>query len=1036
MSLSSLSIERPVLATVLSITIVLFGLIGFTFLGVREYPSVDPPIVTVSTSYTGANSDVIETQITEPLESSINGIAGIRSLKSVSRDGRSTIIVEFNIDINLEDAANDVRDRVSRAQRNLPLDCDPPVVTKADANSDPIMAISIRSSSKDILQISDIASNVFKERLQTIKGVSEVMIWGEKKYSMRMWMDPRKLALYGLTPLDVKNALNRENIELPSGRIEGRSTELTVRTLGRLYRTEDFNNLIIKDDGTNVVRFKDLGYSELFPENERSSLKRDNEIMVMVVIIPQPGANYIEIADECYKRINEISRDIPSDYEVALGFDSTIFIRASINEVEETIITAFILVVLIIFLFLRDWRTTLIPIIAIPISLIGTFFIMYLFNFSINVLTLLGIVLAIGLVVDDAIVVLENIYKKVEQGMPSFQAGKEGTKEIFFAVIATTIALAAVFLPIMFLQGITGRLFREFGIVIAGAVVISAFVALTLTPMLSSRFIKKSDKHNKFYNLTEPFFLWLNDIYKNSLNKFMRYRWISFIIIIISGIAIFFFGTSLPSELAPIEDRSEYRIVLSGAEGRTFDYMEEKINVIVDTLLNNIPEKELIVSITSPGFGASSSVNSGFIRIGLVQPEYRQASQMDIAQRTTKIISQFTDLKAFVVQSQTIGSSRGGLPVQFVIQAPNLNKLKDVIPIFMEKASKNPTFAMADVDLKFNKPELVVDINRNKARDLGVSTQDIAQTLQSAFSGQRFDYFIMNGKQYQVIGQLLRIDRTQPVDVTSLYVKNNVGNLIQLDNLISLRENSSPPQLYRFNRFSSATISASLAPGKTIGDGIKAMEQIAKETLDESYLTALDGPSKDFVESSSSLFFTFFLALVLIYLVLSAQFESFRDPFIIMFTVPLAIAGALFSLTFFNQTINIFSEIGMIMLIGLVTKNGILIVEFANQQRERGLGIIEAVTESAVLRLRPILMTSFSTILGTLPIALAVGSGAGSRKSMGIAVIGGLIFSTILTLYVIPAIYSYFTDKKLHLIIADKKLNEQEISQTNVELVS
>jgi multidrug efflux pump len=1026
MSLSSLSIERPVLATVLSITIVLFGIIGYTYLGIREYPSVDPPIITVSTNYTGANSDVMETQITEPLESSINGISGIRSLKSVSRDGRSTITVEFNIDIDLEDAANDVRDRVSRAQRNLPPDCDPPVVTKADANSSPILAISVKSNSRNILQITDIAENVFMERLQTVSGVSEVNIWGSKRYSMRMWMDPRKLALYGLTPIDVKNALNRENIELPSGRIEGKNTELTVRTLGRLYKTEDFNNLIIKDDGNNVVRFKDLGYSELFPENERSLLKRDGEAMVNVVIIPQPGANYIEIVDECYKRINEINKDLPEDIETLLGFDSTIFIRASIKEVEETIITAFVLVILIIFVFLRDWRTTLIPIIAIPISLIGTFFIMYLFNFSINVLTLLGIVLAIGLVVDDAIVVLENIYKKVEQGMSPIQAGIEGSSEIFFAVIATTIALAAVFLPIMFLEGITGRLFREFGVVIAGAVIISAFVALTLTPMLSTKLLKRTTQHNRFYNWTEPFFVWLADFYRSTLNSFMKVRWISIIIVVVSGFLIYLLGSKLPTELAPLEDRSDFRVIVSGTEGSTFDYMNEKINIIVDSITSKTPEKASILSVTSPGFGASSSVNSGFVRVALVSPEFRKATQAEIALRTTKLVSQFTDVKAFVLQEQSIGSSGGGLPVQFVIQAQNLTKLKQMIPKFMIKAAQDPTFAMADVNLKFNKPELIVEINRDKARDLGVSTQDIAQTLQSAFSGQRYDYYIMNGKQYQVIGQLLRADRTSPIDVTSLYVKNNIGELIQLDNLITLKENSSPPQLYRFNRFSSATISASLAPGKTIGDGIEAMNKIAENVLDDTFLTALDGPSKDFKESSSSLVFTFILALILIYLVLAAQFESFRDPFIIMFTVPLAIAGAVLTLFYFSETLNIFSEIGMIMLIGLVTKNGILIVEFANQQKTRGLKVIEAVTESAVLRLRPILMTSLSTILGTLPIALAVGSGAGSRRAMGIAVIGGLIFSTILTLYVIPAIYSYFSGDTKETIL--ENMNPESIS--------
>ncbi|MBX3044477.1 MAG: efflux RND transporter permease subunit [Candidatus Kapabacteria bacterium] len=1011
MSLSSLSIRRPILATVMSITIILFGIIGYTYLGVREYPSVDPAVITVSTTYIGANADVIETQITEPLEGSINGIAGIRSIKSVSRDGRSTITVEFNIEVDLENAANDVRDKVSRAQRSLPPDCDPPVVSKADADSGPILAVNLRSSSRNLLELTEIAQNVFKERMQTIDGVSEVNIWGSKRYSMRMWMDPKKLAIYGLTPLDIKNALNRENIELPSGLIEGRNTELTVRTLGRLYTVDDFNNLIIKDNGYSVVRFKDVGYSELFPENERTLLKRDGEAMVNVVVVPQPGANYINIVDECYKRIDIISRDLPDDVETLLGFDQTEFIRESIAEVKQTIFIAFFLVILIIFLFLRDWRTTLIPIIVIPIALIGSFFIMYIFNFSINVLTMLGLVLAIGLVVDDAIVVLENIYKKIELGMKPVEAGVAGAAEIFFAVIATTIALVAVFLPIMFLEGLTGRLFREFGVVIAGAVIISSFVALTLTPMLSTKLLRRREKQSKIYEISEPFFVGLTDLYRSSLDWFMTKRWLAFVVILASGGMIYFIGAGLQSELAPMEDRSEMRIVVNGAEGSTYEFMGNYINKLYREIDDNLPEKESIITITSPGFGASSSVNSGFIRIKLIKPEQRQQSQAQIADRISKIAKKNNDARAFVIQEQSIGTRRGGLPVQFVIQAQNIEKLKEFLPKFIEASEKDPTFELVDVNLKFSKPEIVIEINRNKSRDLGVSTQDIALTLQAAFSGQRFDYFVMNGKQYQVIGQLLRESRSMPVDLTSLYVKNSRGDLIQLDNLITIKERSSPPQLFRFNRFSSATVSASLASGKTIGDGILAMEKISKEILDDTFLTALDGPSKDFMESSSTLIYTFILALILIYLVLSAQFESFRDPFIIMFTVPLAISGAVISLVYWGETLNIFSQIGMIMLIGLVTKNGILIVEFANQQKAKGLGVVDAVKQAAVLRLRPILMTSLSTILGTLPIALAVGAGSGSRRSMGIAVIGGLIFSTILTLYVIPAVYSYFSDK-------------------------
>ncbi len=1010
MSLSSISIRRPVLAIVMSLTIVLFGIIGYTFLGVREYPSIDPPIITVSTSYVGANADVIESQITEPLEEQINGIAGIRSLTSVSRDGRSVITVEFDVSVDLEAAANDVRDRVSIARARLPLDVDPPTISKADADAVPIVFLNIKSDKKNLLQLTDIAQNIFKERLQTIPGVSQVNIWGERRYSMRLWMDPSKLAAHGVTPLDIRNALNRENIELPSGRIEGNNTELTVRTLSRLSTVDDFNDLIIKESNGAIVRLKDVGYAELYPENDRSILRRDGIPMVGVVIIPQPVANHIQIADEFYKRIEQIKKDLPPDVELGVGFDVTKYIRNSIAEVKETILLAFALVILIIFFFLRDWRTTLIPIIAIPVSLIGSFFIMYLANFSINVLTLLGLVLAIGIVVDDAIVVLENIYKKIEQGMNPVEAATKGSSEIFFAVISTTITLAAVFLPIMFLRGITGRLFVEFGVVIAGSVIISAFVALTLTPMLSSRFLKSKEKHSWFYYKTEPFFKWIEDSYRNALESFMKRRWLAFVIMIVSIGIIFLIGTNLQSELAPIEDRGEIRVQSTMPEGTSFEMMDRYILQMTKILQDSIKETEAIISVTAGGGGASGA-NSGFVRLTLTDASKRNRTQQEIAEQITGITRKLNDARSFVIQSQSISTRRGGLPVQYVVQAPNFEKLKEVVPKFLEAAQQDPTFANIDVNLKFNKPEIVVEINRTKARELGVTAMDITQTLQLAYSGQRFGYFIMNGKQYQVIGQVLRENRNKPVDLASLYVRNNRGELIQLDNLITMRERSNPPQLYRFNRYVSATFSASLAPGKTIGDGIKAMDAIAKKVLDENFSTALEGASKDFVESSSSLLFTFVLALILIYLTLAAQFESFRDPFIIMFTVPLAIAGALFSLWYFNQTLNIFSQIGQIMLIGLVTKNGILIVEFANQKKAQGFSVIEAVKEAANLRLRPILMTSFSTILGTLPIALALGAGSESRVSMGIAVIGGLIFSTILTLFVIPVIYSYLSEK-------------------------
>ncbi|MEX0719676.1 MAG: efflux RND transporter permease subunit [Balneolaceae bacterium] len=1027
MSISSLSIRRPVLATVMSLVILILGLVAFNFLGVREYPATEPPIVTVSTSYTGANADVMESQVTEPLEEEINGIAGIRTMTSVSREGRSTITVEFELEINLDDAANDVQSRVSRAVRNLPPDADPPVVSKADADARPIVFLNVKSNQRTLLELSDIATNAFKERVQTIPGVSSVQIWGEKTYSMRMWMDPLRLAAYRLTPLDVQQALARENVELPSGRIEGNLTELTVRTQGRLYEPKEFNDLIVSESEGNVIRFRDIGIAELGPANERTILKRDGVPMVGVVIVPQPGANQVEIADEFHARVEQIKKDLPADIETAIGFDNTKYVRDSISEVQQTIFLALALVILIIFLFLRDLRTTLIPVLVIPIALIGAFFVMYMADFSINVLTLLAIVLAIGLVVDDAIVVLENIYAKIEGGMNIIDAGILGSREIFFAVVATSLALVSVFTPILFLGGLTGRLFLEFGVVIAGAVIISSFVALTLTPMLATKILKGDGQHSWFYHKTEPFFKSLNKSYKNSLDTFMNHRWLSFVIIFLSMGAIFLFYQNMQQELAPLEDRNGLSINAAAPEGASFEYMDRYMDQLIEFLLDEVPETEAIISLTSPGFGASSSVNSGFGHVILKDAGERERSQQEIYDALSEKIQNLSGARTFLSQQPSIGSSRGGQPVQYVLQASNLDKLKEVIPVFLQEASNDPTFNFADVNLKFNKPEIQVSIDRDRARALGVSTRDVAETLQLSYSGQRFGFFLKDGKQYQVIGQVSRENRNAPIDLRSLYVRNDEGDIIQLDNLVTLSEQSSPPQLYRFNRYVSATISAGLARGKTIGDGIDAMDEIAARVLDDSFSTSLSGPSRDFVDSSSSLIYVFLLALLLVYLVLAAQFESFRDPFVVMFTVPLALTGALLTLWYFNQTLNIFSQIGMIMLIGLVTKNGILIVEFANQRQVQGLSIFDAIKDAAVARFRPILMTSFSTVLGILPIALALGAGAESRKSMGIAIIGGLIFASLLTLYVIPALYSFMAGERSKKdAISDKRIQELE----------
>ena len=1006
MNISELSIRRPVLATVLTLIILLFGLIGYTFLGVREYPSVDNPIITVTCSYAGANADVIENQITEPLEQNINGISGIRSLSSVSQQGQSRITVEFELSVDLERAANDVRDKVSRAQRYLPRDCDPPTVSKADADAMPILMVALQSNKRSLLELSEIADLTVKEQLQTISDVSSVDIWGEKRYSMRLWLDPTKMAGYGVTTVDVKNAITRENLELPSGSIEGNTTELTIRTLGLMHTPEEFNNIIVKKNGGNIVRFSDIGRAELGPADIRSYMKMNGVPMVAVVVIPQPGANHIEIADNVYQRMEQMKKDLPDDVFYSYGFDNTRFIRASIAEVKETVWVAFALVILIIFLFLRDWRVTLIPCMVIPVSLVGSFFVMYLSGFSINVLSMLAIVLAVGLVVDDAIVMTENIYVRIERGMRPREAGIEGSREIFFAVISTTITLVAVFFPIVFMEGTTGRLFREFSIVVSGAVIISSFAALTFTPMLSTKILVKREKRNRFYLATEPFFEGMNRLYAKALNRFMHRRWLAVALVVVTGALIGLLWQALPSEMAPLEDRSSITVRTQGPEGATYEFIRdytEDINHLVDSL---IPDAAAV--------SARVSSSNGNVRITLKDIKDRSYTQMDMAEKLSKAIRSKTKARSFVQQQSSFGGRRGGMPVQYVLQTTSMSKLEKVLPEFLEKVNRSPVFQMADVDLKFSKPEMRLEINRDKANQLGVSTRDIAENLQHGLSGQRMGYFYMNGKQYEILAEFNRQQRNDSTDLRSLYVRSDKGDQVQLDNLVSLSPGISPPKLYRYNRFNSATISAGLAEGKTIGDGLDEMDRIANETLDETFRTALAGESKLYRESSSSLLFAFVLALVLIFLVLAAQFESFKDPLVIMFTVPLAIFGALVFMWLSGQTMNIFSQIGIIMLIGLVAKNGILIVEFANQKQLAGLPKLQAIEEAAAQRLRPILMTSISTVLGLLPLAFASGEGANQRIAMGVAVVGGMVVSTFFTMFIVPAIYSYISTERKH----------------------
>lgn len=999
MNISELSIRRPVLSSVMTIIIIIFGVIGYSSLGVREYPSVDNPIISVNCSYPGANADVIENQITEPLEQNINGIPGIRSLSSVSSQGSSRITVEFELSVDLETAANDVRDKVSRAQRFLPRDCDPPTVAKADADAMPILMVAVQSDKRSLLEISEIADLTVKEQLQTISDVSSVQIWGEKRYSMRIWLDPAKMAGYGITPVDVKSALDRENVELPSGSIEGNTTELTIRTMGLMHTAKEFNDLVIREDAYRIIRLSDIGRAELGPQDTRSYMKMNGVPMCGVVVIPQPGANHIDIADAVYERVDMMKKDLPDDIVLKYGFDNTKFIRASISEVKQTVYEAFILVVIIIFLFLRNFRVTLIPCIVIPVSLIGTFFMMYIAGFSINVLTMLAVVLSVGLVVDDAIVMTENIYIRIERGMKPFDAGIEGAKEIFFAVISTSITLLAVFFPIVFMEGMTGKLFIEFSLVISGAVIISTFAALTITPMLASKILVRQEKQNWFYEKTEPFFVWLNNFYSSTLASFLKRRWLALPLVVIMFGLIGWLWTSIPAELAPLEDRSQINIRTMGSEGATYEYIRdytENLNLMIDSL---VPESKYVTARVSSG--------SGNIQIALNDISTRERSQMEIAELLSGVVRKQTKARGFVQQQSTFGSRRGGMPVQYVLQAMTIERLQEVLPKFMEEVYASPVFQMADVDLKFSKPEARININRDKANMLGVSTRDIAQTLQYGLSGQRMGYFYMNGKQYEILAEINRQQRNKPADLKSIYLRSSSGEMIQMDNLVEVKENVAPPKLYHYNRFLSATISCGLAKGKTIGQGLEEMDRIAAKVLPEDFRTALTGDSKEFRESSSSLIFAFLLAIVLIYLILAAQFESFKDPLVIMLTVPLAIAGALVFMALTGQTMNIYSQIGIIMLIGLVAKNGILIVEFANQKQEAGESLWSAINDASLQRMRPILMTSASTILGLLPLTMATGEGANGRIAMGVAVVGGMVVSTILTLYIVPAIYTY-----------------------------
>ena len=1014
MTLSDLSLQRPIGAIVANIIILLMGIVGVSFLGVRQYPAIDPPIITVHTSYTGASAEIIESQITEPLEKSINGIESIRNISSQSAPGMSRITVEFSLGADMEKAANDVRDKVSQAQRSLPQDITaPPTVAKADADNDPIIMLAFQSTTMNPVELSEYVENNVLERIQTIEGVSSVSIFGQQRPAMRLWFDPNKMTAHQVTAVDIVNALTRENVEMPAGKVRGAGTELLIKTSGRINTEEEFNNLIIAEDSKQIVRLRDIGEAYIGAQDEESGAKMNGYDGLMLAVFAMPGSNNIQIADEFHKRLVHVQEILPPGVETFIARDRAQFIRQSVSDVVDTLLIAVVLVMLIVFVFFRNWIVAVRPLIDIPVSLVGTFFVMYLLNYSINIISLLGIVLATGLVVDDGIVVTENIFKKMEKGLDKFSAAKAGTREIFFAVISTSITLAIVFVPILFLEGFTGKLFQEFGVVISVAVIISAFVALTLTPVLNILLGKRRSYKSKFYDTTEKYFEYIEDKYRRFLAYFFVKPWVSvFIMVFCFGMIVLLFNT-LQNELAPAEDRSFVRVNITTPEGTDFASTSSLINEAAKVTSDSVPEARLVLA----RYGLSTSANTGVINVFLTEPSERNRSQNEIAQYLTKLYAQFPQARIIASQEPTISTNSRGLPVQFVLQNLDFEKLREQMPAFFEEVQNSPVFSSSDVDLKFNKPEINIRIDKTRANALGVSEKDISNTLNLAFSGTRYGYFLRNNKQYYIIGQVFSENRMMPTDVTKLYVRSRNGTLIPLTNLVEMGESINPPVLYHFNRYKSATISANPAPGYTIGDGIGEMRRIAEKTLDHTFETALAGQSRDFAESSSDIMFAIMLALVLIYLIMAAQFESFRDPFIIILTVPMAIAGALLSLWIFGQTLNIFSQIGMLLLIGIVTKNGILIVEFANQKRKLGQTTRVAVFEAAAARFRPILMTSLATIFGALPIALALGAAAQSRVSLGIVIIGGQLFSLILTLFVIPVMYLYLTSKERKTIL-------------------
>jgi multidrug efflux pump len=1001
MKLSDLSIRRPVLASMVSLALVLFGAIGYTRLAVREFPDVDPPIVSVSTELPGANPQVVESAVTDIMEEELSTVEGLRTLTSSSAEGFSNITLEFNLERGVEAAAQDVRDKVARIRGRLPEDVREPVVAKQEADAQPFYWLALSGENYEMLQLSDIADRLVKARLQTLPGVGQARIFGERRFSMRVWLSASELSARGLTVQDVQQAIRSRNVEVPAGRIESDRREFTVRSLGELKTPDEFAELVVSNANGVLVKLKDLARVELGAEDERSELRFKGTSSVAIGVVRQSKSNIIQVADAIRQELPRIQESLPPGVKLSIGFDESTFVSRSIREAQDTLILAALLVVIIIFVFLRNLRATIIPGLAIPTSIVATFAIMYFLGFSINNFTLLALTLAIGIVVDDAIIVLENAYRHQEElGESPEEAAVNGTREIGFAVIATTISLVAVFTPLAFLKGSTGRLFNEFGIAVAGAVVVSGFVALTLTPMLCAKILRVPQRHGALYRVLEGGFNALAAGYSRSLRSALRYRWavLGMVVVLTLGAGLVF--RSLKREFVPAEDKGWFMSFIIAPEGSSLAYTDGYQRQ-AEAILSKTKDVESYFSVVNIGDG----VSRGIIFSNLV----------DFAQRTRpiediigEVQGQFFGIPGVMAFASNPPAFGWGNPVNFVIGNPDFDLLVKGNDTLLARARQVKGLLNVDSDLRVNKPELTVNFDRDRAEDLGVPVGDVATTLQVLLGGNRTSTFTRNNKQYDVIVQLDPRARATPSDMTGLYVRGRGGELIKLDALASVKEGVGARELNHFNRVRSSTLTASLAPGFTLGEAMDSLNRIAKEVLPKGSSTALAGESRELEESGSSLYFAFLLALLVVFMVLASQFESLVHPFTVLLAVPLAVTGALFTLKLAGATLNLYSQIGMILLIGLVTKNSILLVEYINQLKERGLETVPAALEAGRIRLRPILMTSVATVMGAVPIAFGLGAGSISRRPLGYAIVGGVLFSTLLTLYVVPAVYVIF----------------------------